>query len=114
VKGLPTYLPSFKKCVHRWEKFLPDDRIPLLPGANPTIVIYNATGSLARFKNKNILFCFEKHSSLLQRWRCSCKFKNRRIGSWVNVMIFDILTKNLAKILAACIYARIRTTFCFF
>jgi hypothetical protein len=50
------------------------------PGANPTIVIYNAsivnfynaTDSLARFKNKNILFCFEKCS----RWRCSCKFKN--------------------------------------
>jgi hypothetical protein len=42
------------------------------PGANPTIVIYNAsvvtfynaTGSLARFENKNILFCFEKRSSL--------------------------------------------------
>jgi hypothetical protein len=59
-------------------------------GANPTIVIYNArvvnfynaTGSLARFENKNILFCFEKRSSLLQRWHCSCKFKNRRIGSW--------------------------------
>jgi hypothetical protein len=52
-------------------------------GANPTIVIYNAsvvnfynaTGSLARFENKNILFYFEKHSSLLQRWRCSCKLK---------------------------------------
>jgi hypothetical protein len=27
----------------------------------------------------NILFYFEKRSSLLQRWRCSCKFK--RIGS---------------------------------
>jgi hypothetical protein len=24
------------------------------PGANPTIVSYNATGSLARFENKNI------------------------------------------------------------
>jgi hypothetical protein len=60
-----------------------------IPVANPTIVIYNAsvvnfynaTGSLARFKNKNILFYFVKRSSLLQRWRCSCKFKNRRIGS---------------------------------
>jgi hypothetical protein len=59
------------------------------PGANPTIVIYsasvvnfyNATGSLARFENKNILLYFEKRSSPLQRWRCSCKFKNRRIGS---------------------------------
>jgi hypothetical protein len=57
------------------------------PGANPTIVIYNASvvnfynakGSLARFE-KNFLFSFEKHSSLLQRWRCCCKIKNRRIG----------------------------------
>jgi hypothetical protein len=47
---------------------------------NASVVnFYNATGSLARFENKNILFCFEKRSSLLQRWRC--KFKNRRIGS---------------------------------
>jgi hypothetical protein len=60
-------------------------------GANPTIAIYNAsvvnfynasvvnfyntTNSLARFKNKNILFYFETRSSLLQRWRCNCKFK---------------------------------------
>jgi hypothetical protein len=48
-------------------------------GANPTIVIYNATGSLARFESKNILFYFVKRSSLLQR--CSCKFKNRKIGA---------------------------------
>jgi hypothetical protein len=61
----------------------------MLSGANPTIVsynaiackIYNAAGSLARFVNKNILFYFEKRSSLLQRWRCSCKFKSRRICS---------------------------------
>jgi hypothetical protein len=68
-----------------------------LLGANPTIVIYNASvvnfynasvvnfynamGSLARFENKNILFYFVKRSSLLQRWRCICKLKNRRIGS---------------------------------
>jgi hypothetical protein len=24
----------------------------------------------------------KKRSNLLQRWRCSCKLKNRRIGSW--------------------------------
>jgi hypothetical protein len=44
---------------------------------------YNATGSLARFENKkkNILFYIEPSSSLLQRWRCSCKFESRRIGS---------------------------------
>jgi hypothetical protein len=42
------------------------------PGLNPTTSIYNAsvvnfynaTGSLARFENKNILFYFEKRSSL--------------------------------------------------
>jgi hypothetical protein len=54
-----------------------------LPGDNPTIASYNAsvvnfcssTGSLASFENKNIFFVFEKRSSLLQRWRCSCKLK---------------------------------------
>jgi hypothetical protein len=63
-------------------------------GANPTTPIYNAsvvnfhnaTGSIARFENKNILFYFEKRPSLLQRWRCSCKFKSRRIGSWIPVL----------------------------
>jgi hypothetical protein len=57
-------------------------------GANPTIAIYNAsvvkfynaTGSSGRFENKNILFYFEKRSTL-QRWRCSCKLKSRRIDS---------------------------------
>jgi hypothetical protein len=52
-----------------------------LPGPDPTIAnynasvvnFYNAAGSLARFKNKNILFYYVKRSSLLQRWRCSCK-----------------------------------------
>jgi hypothetical protein len=60
------------------------------PDANPATSIYNArvvnfynaTGSPARFENKNILFYFDKRSSLLQRWRCSCEFKSRRIGSW--------------------------------
>jgi hypothetical protein len=41
------------------------------PGANPTIVSYNAravkffnaTSSLVRFENKNVFFCFEKCSS---------------------------------------------------
>jgi hypothetical protein len=41
----------------------------------------NATISLACLENKNILFYFEKRSSSLQRWRCSSKFKSRRIGS---------------------------------
>jgi hypothetical protein len=30
------------------------------PGANPTIMSYNATGSLACFENKNILYYFKK------------------------------------------------------
>jgi hypothetical protein len=50
------------------------------PGGNPTIAIYNATGSLACFENKNILFYFEKRCCLLQRWSCSRQFKSRRIG----------------------------------
>jgi hypothetical protein len=53
-------------------------------GPNPTTSIYNATGSLARFEKK---IFFEKRSSLLQRWRCSCKFKSCRIGSRVAVLI---------------------------
>jgi hypothetical protein len=37
---------------------------------------------MARFYNKIIfLWCKKKRSGLLQRWRCSCKFKTRRIGS---------------------------------
>jgi hypothetical protein len=41
-------------------------------GANPTIASYNAKDSLEHFENKIIFFYFEKRSSLLQRWRCSC------------------------------------------
>jgi hypothetical protein len=61
-----------------------------MPGANPTIAsynasvvnFYNATDNLARFENKNILFYFENAVAYyIQRWRCSCKFKSRRIGS---------------------------------
>jgi hypothetical protein len=59
-------------------------------GPNPTTSIYNAsvvnfynnTGSLARLK-ANFLLYIEKHSSPLQRWRCSCKFKSRGIDSWL-------------------------------
>jgi hypothetical protein len=58
-------------------------KLQQVSGANPTIVIYNAsvvkiyntTNSLVRFENKNILFLIlKKCSSLQQRWRCSCKF----------------------------------------
>jgi hypothetical protein len=61
---------------------------PMTSIYNASVVnFYNAMGSLARFENKNILFYFEKRSSLLQRWRCSCKFKSRRIGSWFQNMV---------------------------
>jgi hypothetical protein len=33
------------------------------------------------FHLKNIFIFYEKRSSLLQRWRWSCKFQSRRIGS---------------------------------
>jgi hypothetical protein len=49
--------------------------------AQSTTSICNATGSLHRFENKNILFYFEKRPSLKQHWCCSSKFKSRRIGS---------------------------------
>jgi hypothetical protein len=31
-----------------------------LPGSNPTTLLYNATGSLARFENRNSFFFFGK------------------------------------------------------
>jgi hypothetical protein len=48
--------------------------VGLAPGANPTIVFYNATISLVRFENKNSFIYFKKYSSLLPRWRCICKY----------------------------------------
>jgi hypothetical protein len=61
----------------------------LKTGANPTIVsysgsdvkIHNATASLCVLKPKIFSSTLEKPSSQLQRWRFSCKFKSRRIGS---------------------------------
>jgi hypothetical protein len=51
-----------------------------------------------RFENKNILFYFEKRSSLLQRWLCSCKFKSRRLGSWCDIyLFFNDLQNNACK-----------------
>jgi hypothetical protein len=47
----------------------------------PAVNFYNATDSLACFENKIFLLYLEKRSSLLQRWRYSCKFKSRRIGA---------------------------------
>jgi hypothetical protein len=42
------------------------------PGANTTITSYKATGSLASFEKKTILYYFQKRSSLPQHWRCNC------------------------------------------
>jgi hypothetical protein len=37
-----------------------DGAFYFMPGANPTIVFYNATSSLVRSENKNIFFDFVK------------------------------------------------------
>jgi hypothetical protein len=52
------------------------------------------TGSLARFENKNIFFYFEKCSSPLQRWRCSCEFKSRVALRVLKTKIFSSTLKN--------------------
>jgi hypothetical protein len=39
---------------------------------------YNATGSLARFETKNILFCFEKRSGVV-----ICKFRKKLLSQKV-------------------------------
>jgi hypothetical protein len=62
------------------------------PGYNASVVnFYNATGSLARFENKNIIFYFLERSSLLQRWRCSCKFKYHK--DWLKHCVDTSKTK---------------------
>jgi hypothetical protein len=69
-------------------------------GANPKIVSYNASAvkncsapsTLERFEYKNIFFYYEKRSSLLQRWRCSCKFWSLRIGFRWNVSQLNSFT----------------------
>jgi hypothetical protein len=71
------------------KNILPSADDTAIPGANPTIAsynvsvvnFYNATDSLARFENKIFFLYLGTRSSLLQRWRCSRKFKSRRIGS---------------------------------
>jgi hypothetical protein len=47
--------------------------------------MYNVTSSLVHSENKNIFSTLRKCSSLLQRWRGGCKFKNSRIGFWVGI-----------------------------
>jgi hypothetical protein len=49
------------------------------------VKIYNATGSLARFKKQKYFSSpLKKTLSLLQRGRCSCKLLSRKIGSCTN------------------------------
>jgi hypothetical protein len=43
--------------------------------------LHSHENPLARFENGKFLFTVKKHSSLRQRWRCSCKFKSLRIAS---------------------------------
>jgi hypothetical protein len=68
------------------------------PNPASAVNFYNITGSLARIENKNILFYFDKRSCLLQRWRCSYKFKSRRIGSRVsNKLLMFNFTRQVRK-----------------
>jgi hypothetical protein len=53
----------------------------ITPWAHPTILSYHAASSLARFEHIFYSTHFEKRSSLLQRQRCSCTLKSRRICS---------------------------------
>jgi hypothetical protein len=46
--------------------------------------------NLDRFKSKYNFFYFEKRASLPQRWRCSCKFRSRGIGSFLSFVILKL------------------------
>jgi hypothetical protein len=60
------------------------------------VKVYNATGSLVRFENKKVFSSTLKNAlALLQRWRCSCEFKSRRIGLRHDMLISVI--KNLLR-----------------
>jgi hypothetical protein len=88
-KCTPCYLQALRSVNRPCSKTVGYLITSILPGPNPTIAscnasavkIYNATSSLVRFENKNIFFATNKRYSLQQRWRRSCKFKSRRIGS---------------------------------
>jgi hypothetical protein len=78
-----TYVGSGDETWRMWP-------VNFMPGPNPTIVSYNAsdakklqpTSSLVRLKTKMFSLLWWKRSNLLlQRWRCSCNFRRRRIGS---------------------------------
>jgi hypothetical protein len=60
---LPDLLPRLHVGQEEAEAPRPVPRfLRFAKNANPTNAGYNATGSLARFENKNVLFCFEKLS----------------------------------------------------
>jgi hypothetical protein len=62
-------------------KLVTSEASPTIVSCNASAVkIYNAASSPARFVNKNVCFYFVKRSSLIQRCRCSCKFRNRLEG----------------------------------
>jgi hypothetical protein len=73
---IPVYVKNFFN-FKLWSKMR---IIKSTPGANPTIATYNATGSLVRFEN-NLFLLLKKRPCLLHRWRCSCRFRSRRIVS---------------------------------
>jgi hypothetical protein len=53
-------------------------------GANPTSVIYNVMNILVRFANKCIFFYLKNSLAYyVQRWLCSWKFRNHKIGTWI-------------------------------
>jgi hypothetical protein len=67
--------------LSRWEvntQKLTSESNPTIVNYNANVVkVYTATCSLACFENKFFFLYFEKRSSLLQRWHCSCEFSSR-------------------------------------
>jgi hypothetical protein len=72
----------------------------------------SATSSLVRFENKKILFYFEKRSSQLQLGRCSCKFRCRRIGLFLQLAQYIILQIKSRKKQQCKFFVKIGQDFC--
>jgi hypothetical protein len=71
------------------------------PGSNPTIVSYNASAAKnynptnsSFLKQKIFSSVLTERSIPLQRRRCGCKFKSRRIGSWLCPCRPNVSSKN--------------------